>query len=75
VRGLLICLGKMCDIDIVVRKHQWKKSLDRVKHRWRDYIKVYIKSHEGVNWINVPKNRFQWQYTVPYKQHFGCIAE
>jgi len=36
-----------------------KRQLGRPKRRWEDSIKIYLKGveWEGVNWINVAKDR------------------
>lgn len=38
----------------------------RPKHRWKDYIKIYLREilWEGVGWIELPQDREKWPACV-----------
>jgi hypothetical protein len=56
----LVASNKLCNAnEISVRNLKIKRQIGRPKRRWEDNIKIYLKGleWEGVNWINVAKDR------------------
>jgi hypothetical protein len=51
---------------VLVGKPEGKKSLGRSRHRWEDNIEMDFKEieWEGVDWINLAKDRDKWQALV-----------
>jgi hypothetical protein len=50
----------------MVGKPEVKRSLGRPRHRWEDNIKTDLTEigFEGVNWIHLAQDRYQWQALV-----------
>jgi hypothetical protein len=51
---------------ILVQKPEGKRPLKRPKHRWEDYIKIYLREIglEGVDQIHLAQDRDQWRAVV-----------
>jgi hypothetical protein len=43
-----------------------KKALGRPRHKWKDNIKIDLRwiGIDGVNWIHLAQDRFQWRAFV-----------
>jgi hypothetical protein len=51
---------------VLVGRTEGKIPLGRPKHRWEDNIKMDLREIgiDGANWIQVARNRVQWQACV-----------
>ena len=54
--------GKSNTHRVLVRKPEGKRTLGRIKFRWEDAIKVDLQviGGEGMNWIDLARDREQW---------------
>jgi hypothetical protein len=52
--------------NIMAVKHEEKKPLGRLKHRWEDNIRMDLTEiwWEGVEWMHLAQDRNQWQAIV-----------
>jgi len=48
--------------DILVEKCEGKRPLRRLRHRWEDKIRMYLRERgwQGVEWMHLAHDRCQW---------------
>jgi hypothetical protein len=58
---------------MLVGKPEWKRPLERPRHRWEDNIRIDLREigWEGVNWINLAQDWDQWRAVVNTVVSFG----
>jgi hypothetical protein len=51
---------------VLVGKPEGKRPLGRPRHRWVDYIRMYLQEVgcRGIDWIGLTQNRDRWQAIV-----------
>jgi hypothetical protein len=49
--------------NILVRKPEGKRPLGRLRRRWEDDIRMYLRENEweGVDWMHLAQDRDQWR--------------
>jgi hypothetical protein len=57
---------------ILMGKPEGNRPLGRPRRRWVDHIKIDLRETEwdGVNWINLTQDRYQWRALVSTVTNF-----
>jgi hypothetical protein len=52
--------------NILVGRHEGRRSLGRTRRRWEDNIKMGLREirFEDVDWINLAQHRYRWRALV-----------